>query len=772
MFGYIKNINGGNVRNCTPEIFYSAIDDPYVARVCAELEDALEKRRRGEMSREDYDTLKNSKKRRLPAFTPHAMFKNGRRCNGNAVPSGLSMYDVDHISDPRGYYDEKVKGKEKRLGVVLAHVTPSTEGLRLFFIIPQGMDIVNAQKWMSEQLGDDQYDQCVKDLARSSFAVPRSYIIYIDEENLFKTHETIIATATAETLTQNPDNAKESATDNGKAETSATETSEEAAKQEATKTGYDSERTFKGVRYADIIRAYFKTNGGEPVEGERHSKLLKLAAHLRAITDNSEALLMEIMPRYGLPEEELQKIVKDSCGSKLYGISKVMKKTLEKVGIIDEEADDDDDECDEEEASTSPPEMPKELPPLIKLLVSKTPAIYKPAVAHAVFPPLAVHLYKTRFRYIDNVEHEATLMNVLMAGTGAGKNCISKPIKHILADIKKRDAENLRREREWKNEVNSKGSNKDKRQRPDGLIIQCIDADMTNPAFVMRTAEADGHFLYTKMNEIEQFDSLKGNGKSNHQFQIMCLAFDPENEYGQTRVGTQSITEKVQVRFNWNASTTITKGKDYFKKVLTNGPISRLNFCTIPEQEIGADMPVYLEYDKKFDEQLKPYIDNLNKTTGRIICNEASQLARKLKEECADYARQSMNRVYENLSYRALVIAWLKACVLYVANGQKWDPTFDEFIRWSLHYDLWCKMEFFGDAIMKAEQETTSSTHRGRRNLLEVLPDVFTKDDAAKARQQNGMKASGTRHMLSIWKSRGYIMVIEKDRYKKTVYNS
>ncbi|MDO4160224.1 MAG: hypothetical protein Q4D41_07200 [Prevotellaceae bacterium] len=518
--------------------------------------------------------------------------------------------------------------------------------------------------------------------------------------------------------------------------------------------------------YSDIISAWFEVTGGEPEKGERNTKLHKLASHLRYITDNDEAMMLRIMPRYGLDEAEMKSLIHSACTSKFCSTPKDMKKAIAKASG--------EDSVQEEEIST-PPEMPKTLPPLIKLLVSRTPDVYKPAVAHAVFPSLAAHLHRVYFRYIDNEEHEATLMNVLMAPTGAGKNCINKPIKHIMADIKKRDTENQRREREWKNEVNSKGANKDKRQRPEGLVIQCIDADMTNPAFVMRTAEADGHFLYTKMNEIDQFDALKGSGKGNQQFQIMCLAFDPDNEYGQTRVGTQSITEKVQIRFNWNASTTIVKGKKYFARVLTDGPISRLNFCTIPEREIGADMPVYGEYDTKFEKQLKPYIDNLCKASGRVICNEATALAKQLKEECAEFSRLSQSRVYENLSFRALVIAWLKACVLYVANGNKWDETFDEFIRWSLQYDLWCKITFFGSAIEVAENEQVFSTtqqHTGPRNMLELLPDEFTREEAVKVRISQGKNEKGTYNMLKNWVIRGYVKTKDKKNYKKLKYNN
>ena len=414
------------------------------------------------------------------------------------------------------------------------------------------------------------------------------------------------------------------------------------------------------------------------------------------------------------------------------------------------------------------PLMPKRLPKVVKLLLSKTPDIYKPAVAHAIFPPLGAHLWKVRFPYIDNVMHEATFMNVLMAGTGAGKDCISKPIDHIMADIRQRDAENLRREAEWKKEVNAKGANKDKRQRPEGLVIQEVDPDMTNPAFVMRMAEADEHFLYTKMNEIDQFDALRGSARSSQQFQIMCLAFDPDNRYGQTRVGTQSVTEKVCIRFNWNAATTIQKGQRYFSRVLTDGPISRINFCTIPEREIGADMPIYGTYDAQFDEELRPYIDRLCRASGTIVCPEAFRLARRLKDECAEFARLSQSRVYENLAFRANVIAYLKACVLYICNDYQWSREIEEFVHWSLHYDLYCKMAFFGEAIENANRNADEQkTHRGPRNLLELLPDKFTAHDAGLIRQANGMDTLGTRNMLSQWVHRGYILQMTNDSFLK-----
>ena len=424
----------------------------------------------------------------------------------------------------------------------------------------------------------------------------------------------------------------------------------------------------------------------------------------------------------------------------------------------------------EDEEYPAPPPMPKKLPKLVELLISKTPEIYQPAVACAIFPPLATHLWRTKFRYIDNVEHEATLMTCLLAGTGAGKSCVQKPIDFIMEDIRKRDAENLKREKEWKEEMMRKGANKDKRKRPENLIIQEIDADMTNPAFVMRTAEAKEHFLYTSLNEIDQFDALKGSGFQ--QFRIMCLAFDPGNLYGQTRVGTQSVTERVTIRFNWNASTTIHKGIRYFKRVLTDGPVSRINFCTIPERDIGEDIPVYGTYDEDFRNSLKPYIDNLCMASGLVECKEAFHLAEVLKDENAEFSRLSQDRVYENLSFRANVIGYLKACVLYVANGYQWEPEIEDFIRWSERYDLYCKMRFFGDAIKKAERDGDQESKKGPASILAFLPDKFSYQQVESLRLKNDMNAKGTAKMLRNWLHRGYIEKEESDSVTQKLSDS
>ena len=776
-FGISNSIKSRAVRTCTPELFWKAVRSDYVARICAGIADAWEQWKRGELAREEYEEAKNRDKRRLPIFTFHATFPGGRRLNADAVPSGLSMYDIDHLDAPREYFDRVVGGERARqLGIVLAHVTPSMEGLRLVFRIPAGMSLAEAQHWMSTQLGDPNYDQSVKDLARSSFAVPEDYVLYVDEEGLFSNEEPSFN----EELRINNEEFLEKG---GATEVQQMHQACNEGATEVQQTRQEVQPSFKGIPYADIIKQWFALSGGEPVRGERNTKLHRLACHLRHITDNDESLLLQIMPRYGLSEEEMKGLIHSACTAAWSGMPRMMQKILlnEELRMKSEES-----AASHEHSSfpreadilhpslnNLPPPMPRKLPPLIALLVSRTPDLYKPAVAHAVFPSLAAHLHRVRFRYIDNVEHEATLMNVLMAGTGAGKDCISEPINRIMADIRERDARNLERERLWKQEVNSRGANKDKRQRPEGLVIQEIDADMTNPAFVMRTAEADGHFLYTKLNEIDQFDALRGSGRSGQQFQIMCLSFDPGNRYGQTRVGSQSVTEKVTVRFNWNAATTIQKGKRYFAKVLTDGPISRINFCTIPEREIGAEMPVYGTYDAAFDEELRPYIENLVRATGLVDCPRAYRLAKKLCEENAEFARLSQSRVYENLSYRANVIAWLKACVLYVAGGGKWDKTLEDFTRWSLQYDLWCKMEFFGEAIEEANREAVVQKNTpGPRNLLTLLPDEFTTADAERIRQTQGMDARGTQNMLRQWVYRRYVTVVTDDSYQKLKYRS
>jgi len=734
---------------CTKEDFYKIVSSDRVKNKIADFR---------RLKAEGKDKEADAKKRSLPIFIYQATFGETESKNGSKAAwrkqeaarlNGLVMLDIDHIDHPgtvfmhipRELFEDGVKNQ-----VMLVHVTPSGKGLRVVFKADAATGDLSANQHAFAKILSVEPDEACKDASRASFAPQEDEILYIND-GIFEYQNDEYEKLFGE---QYRDGRGKMDEGRGKMDGVSSQPS-----------ALNHQLTFNGIPYSKIIDEWWRRTGGIPVEGERNVRLHQLAVSLRAFCDNKREVLLQVMPRLGLSEQELTSIIDSACKENPKGFPKVL------AGIIGDLKPVEEIEDAEEE---TPPEMPKKLPKLIQLLVSKTPDIYKPAVAHAVFPALAAHLYKVKFRYIDNVLHEATLMNVLMAGTGAGKDCISQPINYIMADIRKRDEENLQREKQWKQEVNSKGANKDKRQRPEGLVIQEVDPDMTNPAFVMRMAEADGHFLYTKMNEIDQFDALRGSGKGGQQFQIMCLAFDPGNRYGQTRVGTGSVTEKVCIRFNWNAATTIMKGKRYFRNVLTDGPISRINFCTIPEREIGADMPVYGTYDAAFEEELRPYIERLTKAVGEVDCPQAFKLAKQTMEENADFSRLSQSRVYENLSFRANVIAWLKGCLLYVANDCKWTREIEDFVRWSLQYDMWCKMRFFASDIEEAEY-TGEKKKPGPRNLLDLLPDEFTVQDVTDVRIKQGLKTKNCKHMIDMWKCRGYISQITNHSYKKVKTN-
>ena len=528
--------------------------------------------------------------------------------------------------------------------------------------------------------------------------------------------------------------------------------------------------THEGIPYSELVQTLEEQMGGTPEHGSRNNFIFSMACHLRYICNDDPVWIAQVLPTYGEATDKWMATIRSACNrNQTKQMPHIMKRTL---AICRQRS-----QSDITDELLMPPPMPEVLPPLVRLLVSRTPDIYQPAVAHAVFPALGAHLWKTTFRYIDNTLHEATHANVLMAPTGVGKSCICQPIDYIMADIRERDKVNMERERKWKQDMQTKGANKDKKKRPEGIVIQEIDPDATSAAFVQRMADAEERFLYARMNEIELFNNLSPRGNSKGQFQLMCLAFDYNNIYGQTRVGTGSVSERVCVRFNYNISTTIRKGQSYFRSVLTDGPISRINFCTIPERAIGSEMPVYGTYGEDFAEELKPYIERLNNVRGLIECTEATELAKQLVKECAEFSRLSQSRVYENLSFRANVIAFLKAMVLYVAHGEVWTPEMEDFVRWSLQYDLWCKMHFFGEAIEELEYAGEKTVRRGPQNLLDLLPDVFTREEAGLMRQHQGIRQGSLKLMLSNWKKRGYIELygeevplkdIARQRYAKT----
>ena len=810
-FGISQSVRSREVQVCTPELFHQATKSSRVKDVCAQIEDALERKRRGEIGQEDYDTMKTRLKSQLPILTPHATFRNGRRLNADAIPSGLSIYDKDHIPNPKGYWEVKseelrVKNPSALERILLVHVTPSLEGLRLVFTIPDGMDLAQAQKWMSQQLGDEEYDVCVKDLARPSFIVPEEYILFINESELFgvKSEERRVKNSNVSApqlnnqhLIDNNQNNKGNDETNrlsgngGNPAVSPGSPAEHAQPADTNHSddnhigdnggnqgngGMETEKNFPmeydGIPYSSITSKLVELLGGEPQHGSRNSFIFTLSCYLRYLCDDNRDWIKAILPTFGEEQKRAFTTVDSACQRKQsHRMPMIVRKAIslcQQEQVRGKAADYDADEFGDIQNPDSYfyriHEMPQKLPRLIRLLVSKTPAIYQPAVSQAVFPALASHLCDTRFRYIDNVEHEATLMNILCAPTGSGKESITQPINRIMADIRARDAEQRERERAWKDECNRKGSNKDKRERPEGLVIQEVNIDMTNPAFVLRMKEAERHFLYAKVNELNLFDALKG--KTNQHFRIMELAFDLGN-YGQDRVGVQSVTETVKVRFNWNACCTPKKCRDYFRRVVTDGPVSRISFATIERRPCGSEIPVYGSYDAAFDEELKPYIDNLLKARGLVDCPQALRLARKLMEENAEFARLSQNYVFENLSFRANVIAYLKACVLYVANGMKWEKSIEDFVRWSERYDLWCKLKLFGQMIYDAdgEQDKVSRTApNGPKNLLSLLPDEFTMDDYVKVRRAQGFDNDNARRIrdaIHQWVHRGYVAKVE-----------
>ena len=762
-----KNGNKGSVSSQPLSVYDKTIAYPWMADLVAAI-------------RGGNDELK----KQLPFRCAHYyQFRDNRRSQKNAVPESFLFQTTIDVDDKK--YVDKAIEKARELncsdtiwkGALLHLEYSARKKLHIDIRMPVGMTIEETQRAYCEALGIPYDESCITP-ERMLFITDKESEIYrsphwyevLPQEELKKRRQAYLdrgLTIDGKGVAVSSVSAIQPAQpcDSNAAHVAHLSPAGTPREAVAVATGknlaaFDLFRNAAGLKDVDINS-----------QGSRHSSLLAImsAGASRVMPEEElKAVVAQKMPAFS-QERDCQQLIHDFYAK--YGdSSKPMSQAVIRINAQAEKSSQKDavaflstssvgseggTDSNAEDEKIAPPPMPEHLPKLVELLLSKTPDIYKPAVAHAIFPPLATHLCKTTFKYIDNVEHEATLMCCLLAGTGAGKNCVQMPINMIMEDIRKRDRENLNREKEWKEEVTRKGANKDKRKRPENLIIQEIDADITNPAFVMRTAEAQGHFLYTSLNEIDQFDALKGQG--NQQFKIMCLAFDPGNSYGQTRVGTSSITERITIRFNWNASTTVQLGQRYFSKVLTDGPISRINFCTIPEREIGAEMPVYGEYDDAFREALKPYIENLCKASGRIDCAEAFALAEKLKEENADFSRMSQNRVFENLSFRGNVIAFLKACVLYVANGCKWEPEIEEFIRWSESYDLWCKMIFFGAGIAKANEVGEKSSKRGPANLLQQLPDTFTYAQAEMVRQQNEFGKKGTAMMLRNWVNRHYI---------------
>ena len=802
--------NKGKVFSNSMAVYDKVIASPEIRKMIQQIRGELPIPKVNANDEEAVKKAQDRLKSELPFFCPHyGIFKNNVRRQENAQPESFMFQTIIDVDD-REYVDKAIeKARELNCsdsiwnGSLLHLCYSARKKLHIGIRLPVGMTIEETQKAYCEALGVPYDESCITPermiyLTDKDSEIYRSKMwcaVLSEKEILMRRQAYLDRGLTVDGRSGKVNSLQFKVNSNGKnnennrlsGNDGNTAVSAGSAVQpaqpgdshgaDAPHIGHSGGNQDAGrleAREKNLIAFDLFTQaaglGGMEIDtvGSRHSSLLAIMSAGASRVMEEEELMKVVrvkMPSY-YQENDCHQLIHDFYAKYADNTKPMSREVMRVNALAEQKASQQVNRAEQvnslqltgnraDEDYPDPPEMPKKLPKLVELLISRTPEIYKPAVAHAIFPPLATHLWKTRFRYIDNVEHEARLMTLLLAGTGAGKSSVNRPIDFIMEDIRLRDAENLKREKAWKDEMLRKGANKDKRKRPENLIIQEIDADMTNPAFVMRTAEAQEHFLYTSLNELDQFDALKGSGSQ--QFRIMCLAADPGNKYGQTRVGTMSVTERVTIRFNWNASTTIQKGQRYFSKVLTDGPISRINFCTIPEREIGEDMPVYGTYDESYREALRPYIENLNKVTGLIECKEAFQLALKLKDENAEFARLSQDRTFENLSFRANVIAYLKACVLYVANGCKWEPEIDEFIRWSEQYDLYCKMRFFGDMIAKENFTAQRSSKRGPQNLLQILPDSFTAAQLLAIRLEHGLDAKGTDMMIRQWLHRNYI---------------
>ena len=734
MMGFAPSVKS-SVTPCTIENLYAAMDAEVTNRVCAEIEDALERVKRGEMSREDFETFKRDKKKELMVLTPHATFSDGVRQNKTAVPSGLSMYDVDHIADPRGYFNTLVSDRCRELGIVMAHVTPSTEGLRLIFEVPAGMTLAEAQKWMSEQLGDTSYDGSVKDYARCSFIVPRAYLLYIDEEELCKERTTQKA---------------------------------EITQKEPSLLCKNVEASDRNLRIFDLCLA----EAGLKLEEidqmgvyNWHNTLVSILSVgiCRLMTqDELKAVLSVKMPNY-TKEQDCQRLISDFYKD-YTKMNAPMSQRLRAIYAESVTGQKDKPITTEDVLGEQPPQMPRRLPKSVKLMLSKEPDVYKPACAMGLFPALGAHLFDVHFPYADHTMHEATFMTNCVAPMSSGKSCVNRVCEPIMADIKARDDENRRREDEWKEECRSLGANKQKPKRPDDLIIQIMSSDLTNAALVQKLQDAKGHFLYVQVDEVELFEQLKVNGRSGQIGKIFRLAYD-NSTYGQERVGIQSVSGCPRMRLNFNASTTIQRGQQFFRPMLADGTLSRLTFSTIITYR-GMAMPVHGIYDEQFQKQLKPYIDRLNAAKGVIDLPQAQRLILRLDKEAKDMAWLCDDEVYEKLGYRAVVSAWLRAMVLYIAEG-KWSKEIENFAMWSMNYDMWCKMHFFGEQ-MHQQMAGEVVRSRGPKNMLDQLADSFTREDAQAIRIRERKKDSNPTQQLCMWEQRGYITCDADGVYHKT----
>ena len=722
-----RNIRRPVTQRATRQLFWQAVDDPQTGAACAEHQDLWEGYMRGELTKEEFEEKRKEVKMRLWFATYQATFTDHYKHNETAEDSHLTFFDVDHREDSRELYAQYIMGHEWEWGIVLVELSASGHGLHVVFARPEGMTNQQAQQWMSEQLGGIEYDKGTHELARATYMVTREYILYIDEPRLFGEEE--LEAAVVGRMEEGKDESDGSNESDGS--DGVVEPSEMALR------AFDLFLERSGLGLAAITGV-----------GTRHNSLKMLLPDLGQMMSEGELMgvLAQKMPGY-VNEKDCRKLVHDfyakyiDTNRPLSVAQKEVFKTITARGS-------------KETLAEAEPPMPRRLPKLIQLLISKEPQTYHPTVANAVFPSLAAHFVGVNFPYIDNTLREATFMCCTIAPMSSGKSCVDRLVEHILKDIRERDEMNINRENEWKQQCKTRGSNKEKPRRPEGLCIQVMDSDMTNAAFVQKLVDAGGKYLYTIVDEVELFYQLKTSGNKSVG-KIFRLAFD-NKPYGQVRVGVDSVSGSMPLRWNWNASTTVQQGQQFFRSMKADGTLSRINFTTI-KAERGMDIPIHGIYDEQFDADLKPYIDRLNAANGTIDCPQARRLVKRMLKENAEIADLSDDELYERLSFRAVILAWLKAMTLYVAEGQ-WSKQIEEFAVWSMHYDMWCKMMFFGEEMRQQMQGEIVKMKRGPMNMLSLLPERFTEREALHVRLSNG-RDDRVQPMLNTWRSRGYVVM-------------
>ena len=717
----------------------------------------------------------------LPFRCPHYFrFRDNHRAQDSILPEEFTFQTCVDIDDEeqvepalsRAYLLNNMEGGQWQ-GMLLHAEYSASKKLHLDIRIPVGMTIEEAQRAYTKALGVDFDADCCS---------PERMIYITDADSQLYTADGWQARLSDEEIALRREAyAKRGLTIDGRegktpssipclgGETNAVVTPPKQEGQGEVFQGEVFPTEYNGIPYALIVEELADQMGGAPEHGNRNDFIFAMSCHLRHVCNDDPQWVRSILPDYGEQHERVTETIQNACKRKQSGaMSQKMKLTLDlcrrRLNM---------EQGKSREALMKEPVMPHRLPTPIRIAISKVPDHCRAAMAHAIFPAWATRMGGVKLEYADNSEMEATMMNVLVAPMATGKSCIKKPIDICLKDIMARDALCRQQEQEWKDEQNSKSANKKGTVRPTDICIQVNDSDMTNAAFTQRLADAEraGHkCLYTRMDEVEMLSKLAGGSSKEMVSRIVCRNFDTDM-YGQERVGAQSVTARAPMRWCWNASTTPATAIRFFRKNVNDGTVSRLNFCTIPETEDNGEIPVYKRYDEKYEQQMMAYLGLLDeaKDKGIIVCQQAKKMASELCKLGVERAALFDDDGYRILARRGAVIAFRKACILYVMNGCKWSRDIEDFCRWSFDYDMWCKMSLFSEALGEDMEIEKQVARGGMANMLDLLPDEFTREECRSMRIQQGKKNPNPKDQLGQWTKRGFISYDEVTRkYYKT----